>query len=84
MPDGWTTHSRHCFSNGSQREAIAAAARELDQLRTAWLNPPAWTRTEILEFPGSLDGPWARYVGSSRREEPAAEKTVPSRSASRA
>jgi type II restriction/modification system DNA methylase subunit YeeA len=46
----------------SQREAIAEAARELDRLRAAWLNPPEWTRTEVLEFPGSVDGPWARYV----------------------
>jgi hypothetical protein len=46
----------------SQREAIAEAARELDRLRAAWLNPPEWTRTEVLEFPGSADGPWARYV----------------------
>ncbi|MCI0359981.1 MAG: hypothetical protein L0211_16000 [Planctomycetaceae bacterium] len=48
-----------------QREAIAAAARELDQLRSAWLNPPEWTRTEILEFPGSIDGPWARFIAES-------------------
>ena len=27
-----------------------------------WLNPPEWTKTEVLEFPGSVDGPWARYV----------------------
>jgi type II restriction/modification system DNA methylase subunit YeeA len=46
----------------AQREAIAAAAKELDQLRTNWLNPPEWTRVETLEFPGSADGPWARYV----------------------
>lgn len=45
-----------------QRQAIAAAAKELDDLRTAWLNPPEWTRTEILEFPGSAEGPWSRYV----------------------
>jgi hypothetical protein len=45
-----------------QREAIAAAARELDQLRDNWLNPPEWTRVEVLEFPGSVHGPWARYV----------------------
>jgi hypothetical protein len=31
-------------------------------LRNAWLNPPEWTKTEVLEFPGSADGPWARYV----------------------
>lgn len=46
----------------AQQEAIAEAARELDRLRNAWLNPPEWTREEVLEFPGSVDGPWARYV----------------------
>ena len=40
-------------------EAIAAAAKELDDLRNRWLNPPEWTKTEVLEFPGSVDGPWA-------------------------
>jgi type II restriction/modification system DNA methylase subunit YeeA len=45
-----------------QKSVIALAAKELDGLRAAWLNPPEWTRTEILEFPGSVDGPWARYV----------------------
>ena len=45
-----------------QEKAIAAAAKELDALRNRWLNPPEWTRTEVLEFPGSLSGPWARYV----------------------
>ena len=35
---------------------------ELNELRENWLNPPEWTRTETLEFPGSVDGPWARYV----------------------
>ncbi len=44
------------------REAIAAAARELDELRNRWLNPPEWTKTEVIEFPGSVDGPWARYI----------------------
>jgi type II restriction/modification system DNA methylase subunit YeeA len=46
----------------AQRDAIAAAAKELDALRTSWLNPPEWTRTEVLEFPGSAGGPWRRYV----------------------
>ena len=43
---------------------IAAAAKDLnlDTLRTTWLNPPEWTREEVLEFPGSDSGPWARYV----------------------
>jgi hypothetical protein len=43
-------------------QVIAEAARELDRLRSTWLNPPEWTREEVLEFPGSADGPWARYV----------------------
>jgi type II restriction/modification system DNA methylase subunit YeeA len=45
-----------------QRAAIADAAKNLDTLRERWLNPPEWTREEILEFPGSIDGPWTRYV----------------------
>jgi hypothetical protein len=28
------------------------AAKELDELRSRWLNPPEWTKTEVLEFPG--------------------------------
>ncbi|MCY2987336.1 MAG: class I SAM-dependent DNA methyltransferase [Planctomycetota bacterium] len=47
---------------GDQREAIAVAAKELDRLRSNWLNPPEWTRQDVLEFPGSKSGPWARYV----------------------
>lgn len=46
----------------AQRAAIAAAARELDTLRNNWLNPPEWTKTETLEFPGSVAGPWRRYL----------------------
>lgn len=46
----------------AQSAAIAAAARELDGLRCNWLNPPEWTREEVLEFPGSVTGPWARYI----------------------
>jgi len=45
-----------------QEFAIAAAARELDDIRCRWLNPPESTKTEVLQFPGSVDGPWARYV----------------------
>ena len=41
---------------------VGEAAAELDRLRSQWLNPPEWTREEVLEFPGSADGPWARYV----------------------
>jgi len=50
-------------TGGDERvQAIAAAAKELDELRSNWLNPPEWVREEVLEFPGSTDGPWARYV----------------------
>ena len=49
-------------STGAMLQAIADAARELDALRRAWLNPPEWTKEEILKFPGSVDGPWARFV----------------------
>jgi len=41
----------------AQREAIAEAARELDRLRNNWLNPPEWTREEVLGFPRSAGGP---------------------------
>ncbi len=44
------------------RTAIAAIARELNDLRERWLNPPEWTETRLLTFPGSTAGPWARYV----------------------
>ncbi len=46
----------------AQRTAIADAARELDQLRNNWLNPPEWTTTQTLEFPGTVGGPWDRYI----------------------
>jgi len=49
-------------SRDQRVQAIANAARELDQLRATWLNPPEWVREEVLDFPGSVDGPWARYV----------------------
>jgi hypothetical protein len=44
------------------RAEIAAAAKELNELRERWLNPPEWTVETILKFPGSVSGPWARYV----------------------
>jgi hypothetical protein len=45
-----------------QCSMIGDAARELNELRAAWLNPPEWTHQESLEFPASLDGPWSQYV----------------------
>lgn len=43
-------------------DLTAAAAKELDELRELWISPPEWTVEEILEFPGSVDGPWKRFV----------------------
>ena len=69
MASGFSYTPTTCFETfpfpeptDQQREAIAAAAKELDTLRNKWLNPPEWMRTEVLEFPGSVDGPWKRYV----------------------
>lgn len=45
-----------------QKQAIAEAAKSLDQLRTNWLNPPEWTKEEVLEFPGTVGGPWDRFI----------------------
>ncbi|HEV2096531.1 MAG TPA: DNA methyltransferase, partial [Chthoniobacterales bacterium] len=45
-----------------QEQAIAAAATELNELRENWLNPPEWATTRVLEFPGSIEGPWSRFV----------------------
>jgi type II restriction/modification system DNA methylase subunit YeeA len=61
-----------CFENfpfprptPAQEAAIAATAKELNELRERWLNPPEWTVERILEFPGSVIGPWSRYVVNS-------------------
>ena len=45
-----------------QKSDIAAAAKELNELRENWLNPPEWTKAHVLEFPGAIDGPWSRFV----------------------
>ncbi len=42
--------------------AIATAAKELNERRETWLTPPDWTRPEVLEFPGTVGGPWHRYI----------------------
>ena len=44
------------------RAAIAAAAEELSTQRERWLHPPEWTETRVLEFPGTAEGPWARFL----------------------
>jgi hypothetical protein len=45
-----------------QRVAIGEAAKRLNELRENWLNPPEWVKTQVMEFPASIDGPWARFV----------------------
>ena len=45
-----------------QEQAIAGAAKELNELRERWLNPPEWTVTRALQFPGSTNGPWSRLL----------------------
>jgi type II restriction/modification system DNA methylase subunit YeeA len=44
------------------RAAIAAGAKDLNDLRERWLNPPEWTETHVLEFPGTVGGLWDRYI----------------------
>ena len=51
---------RHQPKNNARR--LGRRRKQLDFLRSNWLNPPEWTKEEILEFPGSTSGPWARYV----------------------
>jgi len=59
--------------------ADAAAAKELNELRERWLNPPEWTVEKILEFPGSIAGPWARYIDPSTiKSEPSTLNFQPS------
>jgi len=51
-----------------QKIDIAAAAKELNELRENWLNPPEWTTTRVLEFPGAIGGPWSRFItGANER-----------------
>jgi hypothetical protein len=71
-PYGRSSRREEAFSSPSalrtplsapdHRAAVAAAAKELNDLRERWLNPPEWTVERILEFPGSANGPWSRYV----------------------
>ena len=49
------------------QENISAAAKALNELRERWLNPPEWTMTEVLEFPGTVGGPWNRYLTPETR-----------------
>jgi hypothetical protein len=58
----------------AQRGAIGAAAAELNALRERWLNPPEWTREEVLEFPGTVGGPWDRFIDPATAEDRGAFK----------
>ena len=69
--DAHATASDH--GRDAHATAISAAAKELNELRENWLNPPEWTRTEFLEFPGTVGGPWDRYI------DPATVEDAPSR-----
>lgn len=50
------------LASDEQQATIASAARELNELRQNWLNPSEWAQRQILKFPGSQNGPWARYL----------------------
>jgi hypothetical protein len=52
-----------------QKNVIGAVAKELNALRENWLNPPEWTRTETLEFLGTVGGPWDRYIDPATVED---------------
>jgi hypothetical protein len=52
----------HSLNPSTPLAAISAAAKELNELRENWINPPEWTKTETLEFPGTVGGPWDRYI----------------------
>ncbi len=50
------------YSADEHRAAIATAAKELNDMRERWLNPPEWTREEFLDFPATAAGPWTRFI----------------------
>jgi hypothetical protein len=60
----------------AHRATIAAAAQELNELRERWLNPPEWMETRTLEFPGTVSGPWARYVDAKTVDKKTGVGTV--------
>jgi hypothetical protein len=53
-----------------QEQAIGEAAKELSERRERWLNPPEWTRPEVLEFPGTVGGPWSRFIDPATVTDP--------------
>lgn len=57
------------YSVGEQMRRLVRLVqmRSAESLRNTieFLSSWGWTRAEILEFPGSSDGPWARYVSEA-------------------
>jgi len=49
-------------SNLQAEATIAPVAKELNEMRENWLNPPDLMLTEPMEFPGTVGGPWDRYI----------------------
>jgi hypothetical protein len=43
-------------------ERVANAARKLNALRAAWLDPPEWTHEATTTFVASVNGPWAQMI----------------------
>jgi hypothetical protein len=43
-------------ATAEQQAAIAAAAKEINELRECWLNPPEWTREEVWSSPPAPPG----------------------------
>ena len=62
QPYGSPSALRTPHSALDHRAVIAAAAKHLNEERERWLNPSEWTETHTLEFPGSISGPWGRYI----------------------
>ena len=69
--DGWTDVWKRSFFavEYKGRHKDFDTAKELDGLRTTWLNPPEWTREELLEFPGTVGGTWSRYIVSGSEKK---------------
>ncbi|NQT40445.1 MAG: class I SAM-dependent DNA methyltransferase [Planctomycetes bacterium] len=49
-------------ASDTQMNAIAEAARRLDESRRNWLYPQEWVKAKAVEFPASVGGPWRRHV----------------------
>lgn len=59
-----------------QRVGAAHIVKALCELRDRWLNPPEWTKEEVLEFPGTVGGPWTRLIANADSLKPGDVATV--------